>query len=137
SGRPGVAPGFNQRPAGCDELCGGDSIDRVRRFLRKTQKRAKNTPRFHGALTSHPKRYSRGIAHFEIAIARKSPQRKEFPVPVVAKIKHARKPSRGVSLLIPKAVRGLRPGEILYPALPGRMANFPDGHYPKQRPGCL
>jgi hypothetical protein len=88
-------------------------------------------------LNLNPKSHGARVAALEIAIARQRPQRKKFRIPVITKVKHARKAGRGGARLVPEAVAFLPSGEIGDAARHRGMIDFAGRHQAEQRPSRL
>src|SRR5262249_42563177 len=86
---------------------------------------------------SHPERHARAVALRQIAIARHRPQRKKFPVSVIAQVEDPRKSRRRKSLFIPKTGLSLGLRQILHAPSDRWIADLTAGHQAEQRPGGL
>src|SRR5262245_45956216 len=86
---------------------------------------------------SHAERHARAVALRQIAIARHRPQRKEFPVSVIAQVEDPRKSGRRKSLFIPETGLCLGLLQILDAPSDRRIVNLAAGHQTEKRPGCL
>src|SRR6266705_3614924 len=79
----------------------------------------------------------RGVAGLEVAIARHCPDREEFRIAVIAKVKNAGEPNGREARLVPQAVSPLRLRQVVDAARHRGMIDLAGGHQAEHGPGGL
>src|SRR5437763_11423611 len=79
----------------------------------------------------------RGVAGLEVAIARHGPDREEFRIAMIAKVKNAGEPHGREARLVPQAVSSLRPRQVVDAARHRGMIDLASGHQAEHCPGGL
>src|SRR5215475_663716 len=77
------------------------------------------------------------VAGLEVAVARHGPDREEFRIAMVAKIKDAGESDGGETRLVPQAISPLRPRQVIDAARHRGMIDLAGGHQAEQGPGSL